>query len=199
MLLARPRSPSPARSPSPSRALRSSSSPPPQSSSPSPTHANQPPPWKLGDITSPLTAAQDRNYWASSWEEGSELLTAWVALSDVGVESGPMTFVRGSNAWGLLEGCGFFHEQSLEEQKAACLAAAPPSFLDSSVTAGSGGGAISALRTFRLFRVLRLLSSVPSMVTLVAPEVGPEAGVIFSTIGVGYTVTLSRARVRTST
>ena len=76
-------------------------------------------------LTSPLTAAQDRNYWASSWEEGSELLTAWVALSDVGVESGPMTFVRGSNAWGLLEGCGFFHEQSLEEQKAACLAAAP--------------------------------------------------------------------------
>ena len=75
--------------------------------------------------SSPLTAAQDRNYWASSWEEGSELLTAWVALSDVGVESGPMNFVRGSNAWGLLEGCGFFHEQSLEEQKAACLAAAP--------------------------------------------------------------------------
>ena len=36
-----------------------------------------------------------------------------------------MSFVRGSNAWGLLEGCGFFHEQSLEEQKAACLAAAP--------------------------------------------------------------------------
>ena len=31
--------------------------------------------------------------------EGSELLTAWVALSDVAADGGPMTFIRGSNKW----------------------------------------------------------------------------------------------------
>eukprot|EP01048_Picozoa_sp_COSAG05_P026855 COSAG05_NODE_7543_length_798_cov_1.474964_1_plen_176_part_10 len=50
---------------------------------------------------------QDRNYWQGSWEEGSELLTAWVALSDVGEDGGPMKFICRSNSWGLLEGCNF--------------------------------------------------------------------------------------------
>jgi ectoine hydroxylase-related dioxygenase (phytanoyl-CoA dioxygenase family) len=50
---------------------------------------------------------QDRHYWGV-WEEGSELLTAWVALSDVTPSSGPMVFVRGSNRWGLLDGSDFF-------------------------------------------------------------------------------------------
>ncbi len=49
---------------------------------------------------------QDRNYW-KSWEKGSELLTAWVAVSDVQEDSGPMRFVPGSNHWGLLEGSDF--------------------------------------------------------------------------------------------
>src|SRR5262249_10388016 len=44
---------------------------------------------------------QDRHYW-KVWEEGSELFTAWVALSDVTAEAGPMRFVRGSHRWGLL-------------------------------------------------------------------------------------------------
>jgi hypothetical protein len=43
---------------------------------------------------------QDRHYW-QVWEEGSELFTAWVALSDVTAEAGPMRFVRGSHRWGL--------------------------------------------------------------------------------------------------
>jgi hypothetical protein len=42
---------------------------------------------------------QDRHYW-QIWEEGSELFTAWVALSDVTAEAGPMRFVRGSHRWG---------------------------------------------------------------------------------------------------
>ncbi len=43
---------------------------------------------------------QDYNYWGA-WEEDSELFTAWVALSDVTPETGPMNFVAGSHQWGL--------------------------------------------------------------------------------------------------
>ena len=50
---------------------------------------------------------QDRQYWGA-WEDGSELLTAWVALSDVAIESGAMRFVRGSHRWGLVEGGDFY-------------------------------------------------------------------------------------------
>lgn len=55
---------------------------------------------------------QDRHYWGV-WEEGSELLTAWVALSDVTSASGPMVFVRGSQRWGLMEGSDFFAQQDI--------------------------------------------------------------------------------------
>lgn len=46
---------------------------------------------------------QDRHYW-SAWEEGSELFTAWVALTDVTLAAGPMVFVRGSHHWGYVTG-----------------------------------------------------------------------------------------------
>ena len=49
---------------------------------------------------------QDRNYWGA-WGEGSELFTAWIALSEVGSADGPMQFVRGSHQWGLLPGSDF--------------------------------------------------------------------------------------------
>ncbi len=58
---------------------------------------------------------QDRSYWGA-WEDGSELFTAWVALSDVTADSGPMRFVRGSHRWGLLPESDFF-EQELEAQQ----------------------------------------------------------------------------------
>jgi hypothetical protein len=57
---------------------------------------------------------QDRHYWGA-WEEGSELLTAWVALSDVTPVSGPMIFVRGSHRWGLLQGSDFFAQQDIRD------------------------------------------------------------------------------------
>ena len=44
---------------------------------------------------------QDRQLW-STWEEGSELFTAWVAVSDVTEDACPMRFVRGFHNWGLL-------------------------------------------------------------------------------------------------
>ena len=49
---------------------------------------------------------QDRHYW-QAWEEGSELFTAWVALSDVTADAGPMRFVPGSQRWGLVDEGGF--------------------------------------------------------------------------------------------
>ena len=60
---------------------------------------------------------QDRQYW-QYWEEGSELLTAWIALHDIGADAGPMGFVRGSHRWGFLGQGDFFatdQEQLREE------------------------------------------------------------------------------------
>ncbi|MDA0839325.1 MAG: phytanoyl-CoA dioxygenase family protein [Planctomycetota bacterium] len=57
---------------------------------------------------------QDRQYW-KAWEEGSELFTAWVALTDVEEDCGPMKFLRGSNHWGLLDS-GDFYGQDLDDQ-----------------------------------------------------------------------------------
>ena len=50
---------------------------------------------------------QDQAYW-KEWEDGSELFTAWLALSDVTPEAGPMVFIPGSHRWGLLKGGDFF-------------------------------------------------------------------------------------------
>ncbi|HEX4125820.1 MAG TPA: phytanoyl-CoA dioxygenase family protein, partial [Tepidisphaeraceae bacterium] len=55
---------------------------------------------------------QDRAYWGN-WKPESELLTAWVALSDVSADSGPMEFVSRSNRWGL-QSVSDFHGQDLE-------------------------------------------------------------------------------------
>ena len=58
---------------------------------------------------------QDKQYW-KIWKEGSELFTAWVAVSDVTPDAGPMIFVRGSHRWGLLNQ-GDFYGEDLELQK----------------------------------------------------------------------------------
>jgi hypothetical protein len=60
---------------------------------------------------------QDRHYWGS-WEDGSELFTAWIALSDVTEDSGPMRFIRGSHRWGYRRQGDFF-EQDIEGQREA--------------------------------------------------------------------------------
>ncbi len=49
---------------------------------------------------------QDMEYWCSSMQGG--LFTAWLAVSDVPLEAGPMRFVRGSHRWGLLQAGDFF-------------------------------------------------------------------------------------------
>jgi ectoine hydroxylase-related dioxygenase (phytanoyl-CoA dioxygenase family) len=57
---------------------------------------------------------QDWTYWHSVWEESSELLTAWHALSDVSERSGPMKFVPGSHQWKNVGGGDFF-SQNLDQ------------------------------------------------------------------------------------
>jgi ectoine hydroxylase-related dioxygenase (phytanoyl-CoA dioxygenase family) len=93
---------------------------------------------------------QDRQYW-QEWGEESQLFTAWVALSEVSAESGPMHFVRGSHRWGFL-GQGDFFEQDTEAQReqipvpegesweevAAILAPGGVSFHDNLTLHGSG-------------------------------------------------------------
>lgn len=63
---------------------------------------------------------QDRQYWGA-WEEDSELLTAWVALSNVTEETGPMRFLRGSHRWGLLDQGDFFGQDHEAQRKTISL------------------------------------------------------------------------------
>ena len=58
---------------------------------------------------------QDRQYW-KAWREGSELFTAWVAVSDVTADTGPMAFVQASHKWGLLNQ-GAFYFDDIEMQR----------------------------------------------------------------------------------
>ena len=48
----------------------------------------------LGANESKVGWHQDRNYWGP-WEEDSELFTAWVPLTDVEEDCGPMVYISG--------------------------------------------------------------------------------------------------------
>jgi len=54
-----------------------------------------------GDESGGIGFHQDRWYWPY-WSEDSEVFTAWVALSDIANESGPMCVVPRSHTWGAL-------------------------------------------------------------------------------------------------
>jgi ectoine hydroxylase-related dioxygenase (phytanoyl-CoA dioxygenase family) len=58
---------------------------------------------------------QDLQYWVH-WEPDSELFTAWLAISDVQEDCGPMHFVPGSHQWGFLDQGDFFG-QALDDQR----------------------------------------------------------------------------------
>ena len=77
----------------------------------------KPPADSEGAIPTNIGWHQDRRFW-TRWKEGSELFTAWVALSDVTSESGPMRFARGSNRWGFMDQSDFY-AQDHEEQREA--------------------------------------------------------------------------------
>ena len=59
---------------------------------------------------------QDQQYWLRWWTPDSELLTCWLALSDVTGEAGAMRFVPGSHRWGLLM-TGDFYRQETDLQR----------------------------------------------------------------------------------
>ncbi|MFT7693651.1 MAG: hypothetical protein ACI8P2_002280 [Candidatus Latescibacterota bacterium] len=80
---------------------------------------------------------QDRHYWGA-WEEGSELFTAWVALSEVEADSGPMRFVCGSQRWGELSGGDFFG-QNLQDQQEAIALPAGAEWREESALMAAGG------------------------------------------------------------
>lgn len=56
---------------------------------------------------------QDKHYWPY-WD--GEAFTAWVALSDVTEDSGPVRYVVGSHRWGFLEGSDFFGTDDAEQK-----------------------------------------------------------------------------------
>src|SRR5579862_5536394 len=70
-----------------------------------------------GGATTHVGWHQDFFYWKDNWESPDGLLTAWVAVSDVTREAGPMSFVPGSNQWGFT-GKGDFFSGELDAQKA---------------------------------------------------------------------------------
>ena len=58
---------------------------------------------------------QDYNYW-QMFKNPEGILSAWIALSDITIETGPMCFIPGSHLWGLLDP-GNFHEQNVEKAR----------------------------------------------------------------------------------
>ena len=51
---------------------------------------------------------RDAQYWPFWHTEG--LYTAWIALSNVTIESGPVRFIVGSNHWATIDGLDFFNK-----------------------------------------------------------------------------------------
>ncbi len=67
-----------------------------------------------GGVSGNVGWHQDKQYW--KYLDG-ELFTAWVAVSDVTAESGPMRFLRGSHRWGLLDSGDFFGHDHEAQRK----------------------------------------------------------------------------------
>ena len=83
---------------------------------------------------------QDYQYWQPFWTPESQLLTAWLAFSDVGEASGPLCFVPGSHRWGFLNAGGFFAEIGDENKDSVPL---PEGEIWSEVPAIMGAGSFS--------------------------------------------------------
>lgn len=87
---------------------------------------------------------QDDTYWGTWWD--GEVFTCWVALSDVGPDSGPVCFVRGSHRWGFIEGGDFFHTD-LESQKGGYAKPAGASWEEVGALMPPGGASFHHRRT----------------------------------------------------
>ena len=58
---------------------------------------------------------RDIQYWPFWKPEG--VFTAWIALSDVNPESGPVRYIQGSNQWNNIAGLDFFDKNISEQYK----------------------------------------------------------------------------------
>lgn len=87
---------------------------------------------------------QDWNYW-QTWNAPDGLFTAWVALSDVGPDTGPMKFVPGSHRWGDL--ASDFYGQDNSERKAAVTIPAGETWGEVPAILSAGGVSFHTSRT----------------------------------------------------
>ena len=58
---------------------------------------------------------RDSQYWPFWSKDG--LFTAWIALTNVSNDSGPVRFIRGSNQWDDIEGMDFFNQNIKSQNK----------------------------------------------------------------------------------
>ena len=58
---------------------------------------------------------RDSQYWPFWSKKG--LYTAWIALTDVSINSGPIRFLRGSNLWETVQGLDFFDQDIASQEK----------------------------------------------------------------------------------
>ncbi len=70
------------------------------------------PPATTPDAPTSVGWHQDFQYWRDNWHSPEGLLTAWIALSDVGADAGPVRFVPGSHRWGFLGEGDFFGQDT---------------------------------------------------------------------------------------
>ena len=73
--------------------------------------------WKPKSIKSSGNAGwhRDSQYWPFWGNDG--LFTAWIALSNVSVSSGPVRFIPGSNHWEKIRGLDFFDKNLRSQEK----------------------------------------------------------------------------------
>ena len=89
---------------------------------------------------------QDRQYWPY-WQGEDGLFTAWIALSDVGQDAGPMCFVRGSQRWGFL-GEGDFFSSDQAALQAHISASADAAWEECAALLPAGGVSLHHCLTF---------------------------------------------------
>ena len=57
---------------------------------------------------------QDAGHWKCV-DSSKNMCTAWIALQNINKDIGPLTMIRGSNKWGLLENSDTFGEKNLDQ------------------------------------------------------------------------------------
>jgi len=89
---------------------------------------------------------QDRQYW-QFWQKSEGLFTAWIALSDVSEESGPIQFVPGSHRWGFL-GKGDFFSSNQDTLRTSIQTMVDENWKETSVPLSVGGVSLHHCLTY---------------------------------------------------